>query len=192
MNRRKKIIAFAFLVLMCVYITGCSNDRKIIGDDFSNKIENDFGEYLEVFDIYHSEDGEYNSYSFNLKCNNEKYLPELVDYANRYVKDMNFDNCLSIALGYYSMNQYGVCRIGFSNRWDENGIIIKYPSIVCLTIRSEMPEYDNGCYLNPKIYLDIPGIRYLRIYKAIQDKANEMGIDWYEYWPDLEEIEIID
>ena len=52
------------VVLMCVYITGCSNDRKIIGDDFSNIIEKDFGEYLEVFDIYHSEDGEYNSYSF--------------------------------------------------------------------------------------------------------------------------------
>lgn len=192
MNRRKKIIAFAFLVLMCVYITGCSNDRKIIGDDFSNKIENDFGEYLEVFDIYHSEDGEYNSYSFNLKCNNEKYLPELVDYANRYVKDMNFDNCISIAFGYFTMNLPGTCRIGISNNWYKDGITTKYSSFVCLIISSERPEYDNGFYLNPKIYLDIPGIRYLRIDKAIQDKANEIGIDWYDYWPDLEEIEIID
>lgn len=192
MNRRKKIIAFAFLVLMCVYITGCSNDRKIICDDFSNKIENDFGEYLEVFDIYHSEDGEYNSYSFNLKCNNEKYLPELVDYANRYVKDMNFDNCISIAFGYFTMNLPGTCRIGISNNWYKDGITTKYSSFVCLIISSERPEYDNGFYLNPKIYLDIPGIRYLRIDKAIQDKANEIGIDWYDYWPDLEEIEIID
>ena len=192
MNRRKKIIAFAFLVLMCVYITGCSNDRKIIGDDFSNIIEKDFGEYLEVFDIYHSEDGEYNSYSFNLKCNNEKYLPELVDYANRYVKDMNFDNCISIAFGYFTMNLPGTCRIGISNNWYKDGITTKYSSFVCLIISSERPEYDNGFYLNPKIYLDIPGIRYLRIDKAIQDKANELGIDWYDYWPDLEEIEIID
>ena len=90
MNRRKKIIAFAFLVLMCVYITGCSNDRKIIGDDFSNITEKDFGEYLEVFDIYHSEDGEYNSYSFNLKCNNEKYLPQLTKYIELYQKEYRF------------------------------------------------------------------------------------------------------
>lgn len=192
MNRQKISIVFVFLVLISVCITACSYDRKIKGDDFSNKIENDFGEYLEVFDIYHSEDGEYNSYSFNLKCNNEKYLPELVDYANRYVKDMNFDNCISIAFGYFTMNLPGTCRIGISNNWYKDGITTKYSSFVCLILSSERPEYDNGFYLNPKIYLDIPGIRYLRIDKAIQDKANEMGIDWYEYWPDLEEIEIID
>ncbi len=38
----------------------------------------------------------------------------------------------------------------------------------------------------------IEGIKHLRIDSEMQKKAEEQGIDWYEIWPDLEDVVIID
>ena len=42
------------------------------------------------------------------------------------------------------------------------------------------------------IYSKFKGIKYLTVTDIIQEQADEQGIDWYEYWPELENIEIID
>ena len=41
---------------------------------------------------------------------------------------------------------------------------------------------------DPSIYTGIEGIRKLNIGEEMQQKAEEEGIDWYAYWPDLEEV----
>ena len=45
---------------------------------------------------------------------------------------------------------------------------------------------------NPALYSEIEGIKELHVDKSIQDKADDMGIDWYNYWPDLETVVIED
>ncbi len=45
-------------------------------------------------------------------------------------------------------------------------------------------------YNNPAVYTNIPGIKSLRISQEMQTKAEEQGIDWYEVWQDLEEVEV--
>ena len=46
----------------------------------------------------------------------------------------------------------------------------------------------NNFFHDPSIYTGIEGIRKLNIGEEMQQKAEEEGIDWYEYWPDLEEV----
>ena len=41
---------------------------------------------------------------------------------------------------------------------------------------------------DPQTYTGIEGIKYLRIDSEMQKRAEEQGIDWYEVWPDLEEV----
>ena len=41
---------------------------------------------------------------------------------------------------------------------------------------------------NPQTYTGIEGIKYLRIDSEMQKRAEEQGIDWYEIWPDLEDV----
>ncbi|MCM1186168.1 MAG: hypothetical protein NC345_06505 [Lachnospira sp.] len=45
-------------------------------------------------------------------------------------------------------------------------------------------------YNDPETYKNFPDIRYLRVSPKIQKAADEAGIDWYEYWPDLETVEV--
>ncbi|MCM1327184.1 MAG: hypothetical protein NC094_11285 [Bacteroidales bacterium] len=45
-------------------------------------------------------------------------------------------------------------------------------------------------YNDPETYKNFPDIRYLRVSPKIQKAADEAGIDWYEYWPDLEAVEV--
>lgn len=66
----------------------------------------------------------------------------------------------------------------------------------------EKPDY-NGFYVltiayskmldeetlrDPQTYTGIEGIRKLIISEEMQERAEEQGIDWYEIWPDLEEV----
>lgn len=43
-------------------------------------------------------------------------------------------------------------------------------------------------FYEPSTYTGIEGIRKLNIGEEMQKKAEEEGIDWYTYWPDLEEV----
>ena len=49
---------------------------------------------------------------------------------------------------------------------------------------------DEECFYDPSFYTGIEGIRKLSIAPQMQKKAEKEGIDWYEIWPDLEEVEV--
>ena len=59
-----------------------------------------------------------------------------------------------------------------------------------LIIRSSEEMPDDYICNDPVIYTIIPNIKYLEINESIQEKAEEQGIDWYDYWPDLEYFEV--
>ena len=50
---------------------------------------------------------------------------------------------------------------------------------------------DEQFFPDPAVYTGIEGIKRLQIGKQMQQRAEEEGIDWYECWPDLEEMTII-
>ena len=49
---------------------------------------------------------------------------------------------------------------------------------------------DEEGFYDPSFYTGIEGIRKLTIAPQMQKKAEKEGIDWYEIWPDLEEVEV--
>ena len=55
-----------------------------------------------------------------------------------------------------------------------------------LWIRDQIDFNEEAC--DPTLYSQIEGIKELHVDKAIQEKADDMGIDWYSYWPDLEKV----
>lgn len=48
----------------------------------------------------------------------------------------------------------------------------------------------SSIWADPSVYTPFEGIKHLEIPNALQEKADEEGIDWYEIWPDLEGVEI--
>ena len=62
-----------------------------------------------------------------------------------------------------------------------------YDGMCAICIR-EPDHASDECFYNPSIYIGIEGIRKLRIDSEMQEKAEKEGIDWYEIWPELEEI----
>ena len=53
------------------------------------------------------------------------------------------------------------------------------------------PVYEEDVCI-PSIYTGIQGIRKLYIGPKMKKQAEKEGIDWYEIWPDLEEVEVIE
>ncbi len=47
---------------------------------------------------------------------------------------------------------------------------------------------DESIYFNPLTYTGIKGVRSLSISEQMSQEAEEKEIDWYTYWPDLQEI----
>ncbi len=59
-------------------------------------------------------------------------------------------------------------------------------------IRIRKPNVANDtCFASPSVYTEIEGIRKLTINVEMKKQAEKEKIDWYELWPDLEEIEVV-
>ena len=51
-------------------------------------------------------------------------------------------------------------------------------------------KYDDYKYSSPVTYSLLPNIKYLCVSEQMQKIAKELDIDWYDYWQDLESVEV--
>ena len=49
-------------------------------------------------------------------------------------------------------------------------------------------DIDDSIYNNPSTFQFLKGIQYLEVRQKIQQVADEQGIDWYHYWPELQKV----
>lgn len=73
---------------------------------------------------------------------------------------------------------------------DYDGEPANYEKLQYLWILGTDLGTQESIYNNPETYKNFPDIRYLRVSPKIQKAADEAGIDWYEYWSELEEVEV--
>ena len=66
-----------------------------------------------------------------------------------------------------------------------------YDGMYAIHIRKPDNTHDT-CFDSPSVYTEIEGIRKLTINAEMKKQAEKAGIDWYEIWPDLEEVEVIE
>lgn len=80
--------------------------------------------------------------------------------------------------------------VRLQNYSDSNFWRADYDGFYSLYIECDdlLPEIDKEVFFDPLTYVRIEGIRQLNITSQMQQTAEEKGVDWYEYWPDLEEI----
>lgn len=76
------------------------------------------------------------------------------------------------------------------NYYREDASLADYAKLRCLIINGTDQGDPDSIYNDPETYQNFPDIKYLKISKKIQKAAEEKGIDWYEYWPELEEVEV--
>lgn len=51
-------------------------------------------------------------------------------------------------------------------------------------------SFGESIYNNPATYSGIPGILYLQVSGEVAKASEREGTDWYEYFPDLEKLEV--
>ena len=74
-----------------------------------------------------------------------------------------------------------------SNYSDENLDKPDYSGFYCITLGWDVSPAEAFLY-DPLTYSQIPNIKKLVISDKMQEKAAENDVDWYELWPDLEEV----
>lgn len=131
---------------------------------------------------------EVKEYDFKVSSYNPELIDRLVAVVNQCLSENECGKvCISCST---SINMPGGIVFGFEN-YDKSGIIDDY-GIVGLYIYSSKYESELGDYMMPERYKNIPNIKYLKIDEGINEIATEQGVDWYEYWPDLIEVEIVE
>lgn len=77
--------------------------------------------------------------------------------------------------------------VGLFNYSNSNLEKADYDGFCSLYINDDLDHWDS-MFFEPSTYTSIEGIRQLEIGVLMQQRADEEGVDWYECWPDLEEI----
>ena len=125
------------------------------------------------------------SYCFVL----EKYNPELIARVNEIINDwlISINDkeriCVSFVLTREPPGNGGFSLLNYGS----DGIV-EQNKIIALNIESSVYPSDLSEYLNPKEFIGVLNIKHLTIDSRIQQQADELMIDWSDYWPNLEEI----
>lgn len=128
-------------------------------------------------------------YTYELKKKDAETISEFVKAFNRALGDERRYIRVYIYAKLSRCREISVCSLSnhHNNTLEEAG----YDGLWSLRI-GPIDELD---YLFPEspllYYMGIEGIRHLEIDTYTQRWAEKEGIDWYECWPDLEEVTVI-
>ncbi len=188
----RRSIAVCVLVLMCL-LTGCGNITyyNLEADDaISSAIYEELGE-----GIYYlgKEDFSNNDLCYEYLLCEEKadLLYNMIVEVNETIKQEGISEKIEIFCGAEIPGGVEWVVI-FSNYSNDTIDSPDYEGMCKLTIMGDDigMRGDNYLYNNPMTYVNLPDIKYLQVSEKIQERAEAEGIDWYEYWPELESVEV--
>ena len=188
MRKIKKIIGisivFVLILLGLSRMNRCgdnSPNRGIPYDKFSRAIYREMGDDIWYYYKDKGRSGEKEYYYIIEKCDR--------DTITRFAKvlnDLAQEEKKKIAIYVEVEDPYGSESVlNLKNYSNDNSEQADYEGFYVLSI--SYPDYEEGLR-NPQTYTGIEGIKHLRIDSEMQKKAEEQGIDWYEVWPDLEDV----
>ena len=188
MRKIKKIIGisivFVLILLGLSRMNRCgdnSPNRGIPYDKFSRAIYREMGDDIWYYYKDKGRSGEKEYYYIIEKCDR--------DTITRFAKvlnDLAQEEKKKIAIYVEVEDPYGSESVlNLKNYSNDNSERADYERFYALSI--SYPDFEEGLR-NPQTYTGIEGIKYLRIDSEMQKRAEEQGIDWYEIWPDLEDV----
>ncbi len=192
MRKVKKIIGISIVFVLILFglsrMNRCGNNspnRGIPYDKFSRAIYREMGDDIWYYYKDKGRSGEKEYYYIIEKCDR--------DTITRFAKvlnDLAQEEKKKIAIYVEVEDPYGSESVlNLKNYSNDNSEQSDYEGFYVLSI--SYPDFEEGLR-NPQTYTGIEGIKYLRIDSEMQKRAEEQGIDWYEIWPDLEDVVIID
>ena len=175
----KKIMMILAVVIYILLLVGCglTPDSSPPVDDISKKIKKEMGEdflfrYRKVLD-----DGTI-MYSYRTMNFDAEKIKDFCDICNEVLpEDERVTFCVNLYLS------GGGAPMFYLQNYNDDEICDR----LCY-LQIDDQSYFNEATCDPTLYSQIEGIKELHVDKGIQDKADDMGIDWYSYWPDLEKV----
>ena len=188
MRKIKKIIGisivFVLILLGLSRMNRCgdnSPNRGIPYDKFSRAIYREMGDDIWYYYKDKGRSGEKEYYYIIEKCDR--------DTITRFSKVLNAlaqKEKKKIAVYVEVEDPYGSESVlNLKNYSNDNSEQADYERFYALSI--SYPDFEEELR-NPQTYTGIEGIKYLRIDSEMQKRAEEQRIDWYEIWPDLEDV----
>lgn len=188
MRKIKKIIGisivFVLILLGLSRMNRCgdnSPNRGIPYDKFSRAIYREMGDDIWYYYKDKGRSGEKEYYYIIEKCDRDT-----ITRFSKVLNDLAQEEKKKIAIYVEVEDPYGSESVlNLKNYSNNNSEQADYERFYALSI--SYPDFEEGLR-NPQTYTGIEGIKYLRIDSEMQKKAEEQGIDWYEIWPDLEDV----
>ncbi len=188
MRKVKKIIGisivFVLILLGLSRVNRCGNNSPNHGtpyDNFSRAIYREMGDDIWYYYKDKGRSGEKEYYYIIEKCDR--------DTITRFAKvlnDLAQEEKKKIAIYVEVEDPYGSESVlNLKNYSNDNSEQADYERFYALSI--SYPDFEEELR-NPQTYTGIEGIKYLRIDSEMQKRAEEQRIDWYEIWPDLEDV----
>lgn len=178
--KKNRIIVTSIIAMLL--LTGCRSNAVFFNhsprDDFSREIKKAVGDDFVFWGIDYTGEG-VPIYSFEINTYDPLAIGNLTYAFQSNLTDMDKVVGLDVDLPSHS----GLRSVMFylnNDIKDENGEIVD---------NSYKLQIYRG---DPELYSQIEGIKELHVDKGIQDIADEKGIDWYTYWPELETVVVED
>ena len=188
MRKVKKIIGisivFVLILLGLSRMNRCGNNspnRGIPYDNFSRAIYREMGDDIWYYHKEKGRSGEKEYYYIIEKCDRDT-----ITRFSKVLNDLAQEEKKKIAIYVEVEDPYGSESVlNLKNYSNDNSEQADYERFYALSI--SYPDFEEELR-NPQTYTGIEGIKYLRIDSEMQKRAEEQGIDWYEIWPDLEDV----
>ena len=188
MSKIKKIIGTCIIIAFILFglsrMNRCGNNspnRGIPYDKFSRAIYREMGDDIWYYYKDKGQSGEKEYYYIIEKCDRDT-----ITRFSKVLNDLAQEEKKKIAIYVEVEDPYGSESVlNLKNYFNDNSEQADYERFYALSI--SYPDFEEGLR-NPQTYTGIEGIKYLRIDSEMQKRAEEQGIDWYEIWPDLEDI----
>ena len=188
MRKVKKIIGISIVFVLILFglsrMNRCGNNfprHEIPNDKFSYVVCKEMGDDIWYYYKDKGRSGEKEYYYIIEKCDR--------DTITRFAKvlnDLAQEEKKKIAIYVEVEDPYGSESVlNLKNYSNDNSEQADYERFYALSI--SYPDFEEELR-NPQTYTGIEGIKYLRIDSEMQKRAEEQRIDWYEIWPDLEDV----
>ena len=188
MSKIKKIIGTCIIIAFILFglsrMNRCGNNfprHEIPNDKFSYVVCKEMGDDIWYHYKKKGRSGE-KEYCFVI----EKCDRDTITRFSKVLNDLAQEEKKKIAIYVEVEDPYGSESVlNLKNYSNNNSEQADYERFYALSI--SYPDFEEGLR-NPQTYTGIEGIKYLRIDSEMQKRAEEQGIDWYEVWPDLEDV----
>lgn len=188
--KKKSNIIFLIIVIL-LFCCGCSDYSNVKADDTFSKA---MYEKLGAEEIYYNGKSVSTSnvtcYKYLMYIEYEGQLEQIVEAANEVLLDLSATDKIAIRCSVVFDSCGGSSSVFvLKNYSDEEKPEADYQTFQrCNIWGSDLVE---TIYNDPATYYNLPGIKELIIEGKMSEITEEQNIDWTEYYPDLEVLDIV-